>query len=810
VGVSLPPLLLLFAGSGAAALIYETVWLQLLQLVIGSSAVSVGVLLGTFMGGMCLGSLGLPKAISSRRHPLRVYALLELGVGICALLLLASMPLIGRVYFAAGGSGISGFLVRGLVSAVCLLPPTILMGATLPAVSRWIETTPEGVSWLGWFYAGNIAGAVCGCLAAGFYLLRFYDMATATFVAVLLNIIVAALAWKLALSVRLKPDATSGVGPKPDATSDASPSVASGFSLTPAWTVYLAIALSGFSALAGEVIWTRLIGLLFGATVYTFSIILAAFLIGLGAGSAGGSVLARRVAHPRVALACCQLLAAAAISWTAHKLTVSFPYWPITPTLSPNVGVDFEMDLVRTLWAVLPPAFFWGASFPLALASVAETERDSARLVGAVYAANTTGAVVGALGASLLLVAWLGSQRAQQIMMVASLLAAVAAIGSVSPVRRAGIAGMIVLIVLVLFDGWLLRGIRPVPGLVIEYGRFTATVQGQAGDIIFSGEGLNSSVAVSRLPNGRLGYHNAGKIQASSEPQDMRLQRMLGHLTTLVPPHARSVLVIGCGAGVTAGAVSIDPLVERVTIAEIEPLVPRVVSTYFGAENHHVIDNPKVRVEIDDARHFLLTSKDKFDAITSDPLDPWVKGAATLYTKEFFEAARAHLNPGGVVTLFVQLYESTPEAVKSEMGTFFAVFPEGIIAGNTFRGVGYDTVLLGQVGPAHIDVDALDARLTDPAYAAVSQSLRDVGVRSAVDLLASYAGRAVDLQPWLRGAAINRDGDLRLQYLAGLGLNANEGDRVYAEILKYRRYPDDLFVGSERLLGPLRRRISQP
>jgi spermidine synthase len=807
VGVSLPALLLLFVGSGAAALIYETVWLQLLQLVIGSSAVSVGVLLGTFMGGMCLGSLWLPRAVSSRRHPLRVYALLELGVGACGLALLAAMPLVGRVYFAAavsGGSAFGGFLVRGLVSAVCLLPPTILMGATLPAVSRWIETTPEGVSWLGWFYAGNIAGAVCGCLAAGFYLLRFYDMASATFVAVGLNVIVAVLAWLASRSFRPQPDARHATTNPIERAR-----VASGFGRTSTWSVYAAIALSGFAALAGEVIWTRLIGVLFGATVYTFSIILAAFLIGLGAGSAAGSVLARRVARPRVALACCQLLAAAAISWTAHKLTVSFPYWPITPTLSPNVGVDFEMDFVRTLWAILPPAFFWGASFPLALASVAETERDSARLVGSVYAANTIGAVAGALGASLVLMAWIGSQHSQQVMMLVSMLAAVAALGPALSVRRSGLTGLMTLLILLAFDGWLLGGIRPMPGLVIAYGRFTAAVQGQAGDIVFSGEGLHSSVAVSRLPNGRLGYHNAGKIQASSEPQDMRLQRMLGHLTTLVPAHARSVLVIGCGAGVTAGAVSIDPLVERVTIAEIEPLVPRVVSKYFGAENHHVIDNPKVRVQIDDARHFLLTSKEKYDAITSDPLDPWVKGAATLYTREFFEAARAHLNPGGVVTLFVQLYESTPDAVKSEMATFFSVFPEGIIAGNTFRGVGYDTVLLGQAGPTRIDVDALDARLSDRAYAPVAQSLRDVGVRSAVDLLASYAGRAADLQPWLRDAALNHDGDLRLQYLAGLGLNANEGDRVYAEILRYRRYPEDLFVGSEATISRLRSRISR-
>ena len=136
------------------------------------------------------------------------------------------------------------------------------------------------------------------------------------------------------------------------------------------------------------------------------------------------------------------------------------------------------------------------------------------------------------------------------------------------------------------------------------------------------------------------------------------------------------MLVIGCGAGVTAGAVSIDPAVEHQTIAEIEPLVPQVVVEVFGEHNFHVVDNPKVHVRIDDARHYLLTTNEKFDAITSDPLDPWVKGAAMLYTREFFELAKQHLNPGGAVTLFVQLYESNTEAVKSEIATFFEAFPE--------------------------------------------------------------------------------------------------------------------------------------
>src|SRR5258705_7270041 len=268
-------------------------------------------------------------------------------------------------------------------------------------------------------------------------------------------------------------------------------------------------------------------------------------------------------------------------------------------------------------------------------------------------------------------------------------------------------------------------------------------------EIIYAGEGVTASVAVSRTPAGVLNYHNAGKVQASSEPQDMRLQRMLGHLTTLIPDNPKKVLVIGCGAGVTAGAVSIDPAVEHETIAEIEPLVPRVLSTYFPQHNFDVVRNPKVHVRIDDARHFVETTSEKFDAVTSDPLDPWVKGAAMLYTAEFFELAKQHLNPGGVVTLFVQLYESNTEAVKSEIGTFLEVFPNGIVFGNTNEGKGYDLVLLGQVQPTKIDVDAIQARLQRPEYAPVQQSLREIGMNSAVDLFATYAGRRTDLQPWV-------------------------------------------------------------
>src|SRR6516165_4154411 len=194
----LPVLLVLFVGSGCAALIYEVVWLQLLQLVIGSTAVSLGVLLGTFMGGMCLGSLLLPRLVSIQRHPLRVYALLELGIGAIGLVVLFGMPSVEHVYARYAGHGPLGILLRGAVVGVCLLPPTLLMGATLPAIARWVETTREGVAWLGFFYGGNIAGAVFGCLLAGFYLLRVHDMAVATYVAVAIDIVVAGISFALA------------------------------------------------------------------------------------------------------------------------------------------------------------------------------------------------------------------------------------------------------------------------------------------------------------------------------------------------------------------------------------------------------------------------------------------------------------------------------------------------------------------------------------------------------------------------------------------------------------------------------------
>jgi spermidine synthase len=783
-------MLLLSFGSGVAALIYEVVWFQLLELVIGSTTVSLAVLLATFMGGMCLGSLILPRLVSTQRHPLRVYALIELGIGVLGILVLHLVPLVGGLYAAWTGYGLKGFLLRGTVAAACLLPPTLLMGATLPALSREIKTTNEGVSWLGFFYGANIAGAVLGCLLSGFYLLRKFDVYAATYAATAINLSMAGLALVLAQLIPREGHPDDRVRPALAGKSGA--------------TVYIAISLSGLCALAAEATWTRMLGLLFGASVYTLSIIVAVFLVGLGIGSGIGALLSRVLVSPRTALGWCQWLAACAIAWTAYNLGASLPYWPINPSISSSIWFNFELDLVRSFWALLPPTILWGASFPLALAAAAAASKgqDPARLMGGVYAANTFGAIAGALGASLILVAWVGSGRTEQLLIglsiVAGLLLLVPSKPNWSGLGWGGFA--------LLLGSFLFFTVPPIAKVLIAYGRYAATWVGK-GDIVYAAEGMNSSVAVASFPAGVLTFHVAGKIQASNVPRDMRLQRMLGHLTTLTTASPRSVLVIGCGAGITAGAVSIDPRVDRETIVEIEPLVPRAASTYFSEPNFDVLRNPKVQVRIDDGRHYLMTTQERFDGITVDPLDPWVKGAANLYTKEFLEVMKQHLNRGGVVTLYIQLFETDLEAVKSSVATFFEVFPNGTIWGNPYQGQGHDMVLLGQVEPLRIDLDEMEQRIGYRDGSKMAQSLAEIGMNSPVDLFASYAGRRSDLTQWLRNVPLNRDRNLRMQYLAGLGLNLDDAAAIYAGLLAYRRFPGDLFVSVEGRVDSLREAI---
>ena len=798
----LMPALLLFVGSGAAALIYEVVWFQLLQFVIGSSSLSLGVLLATFMGGMGLGSWLYSRVVPCKWHPLAVYAVLELLIGLLGLAIVFLMPLASRWYLEWVQGHQSGVAVRCILAASCLLPPTLCMGATLPAIARWMQTTPSGVSRMGLFYAANIAGAVCGCLLAGFYLLRVYSLEVTTAVALAINLIVAAIGWSMSRIATYQPSVV--------ADADKQVVQRQGTHLA----IYLAIGLSGLTALGAEVLWTRALSLMLGATVYSFSLILAVFLIGLGLGSHVGSGLAAGKVNPRLLFGVFQTALIGCITWAAWALYQWLPYWPIDVSLSKSHWLSLQLDITRSLFAMLPAAFCWGASFPLAIASVSRPGQDPGRLVGGIYAANTLGAIGGALLFSALFIPWMGTQNAHRVLLglvgCSSLIVLVPVLyqtvvhRTTSRTVEAMLWGSVVSILIANAAGWAALTAPEIPPGLIGYGRYLPTYE-KLPNFVYWGEGSNASIAVSEESDGTRNFHVSGKVVASSNPFDMRLQRLLSHLPALVHPEPKTVLVVGCGAGVTAGTFLTHPSIERIVICEIEALIPPAAGKQFGAENNHVIDDPRVEIVIDDARHYIATTKEKFDIITSDPIHPWVKGAATLYSQEYFELTAARLNPGGVVTQWVPLYETSPEAANSQIGTFMKAFPHGTIWGTEANGGGYHLVLMAQIEPTKIDFLEWEQRLNRRDHQHVQFSLAEIGLGTIEFLLKTYAGRAADLNEWIEPKYINQDHHLRLQYLAGVSLNRYDEDQIYRSILKHRCFPEDLMVVPEPIEVELRR-----
>lgn len=795
----MPWALLLFLGSGFSALIYELVWFQLLELVVGSSAVSLGILLSVFMGGLGLGSLLLAKLAPEREHPFRVYAFLELGLAIAGILVLFEIPLFGRLSLGSGSQGAASLIVRALMAGLSLLPPTVLMGATLPAIARWVRATPRGIGWLGRLYAGNIAGGILGCLLAGFFLLRSFDVWVAAAVAVAVNLCASALAFRLAARAPRSNEPALAAVPQPHRGRSIAPGVL--------WT----IALSGLCALAGEVVWTRLLAMMLGPTVFTFSIILAVYLLGLGVGSGIGSLIARESPRPARALGRCQALLGIAIAWAAFMVNGSLPYWPPPFTQSP--WITFQLDMARSLWALLPATVLWGASFPLALAAGASDTGDPARWVGRVYAANTLGSILGALVFTLWIIPSFGTHAAQQVMVALSMGAGLWLLGSPLARERRSAWGWLGALGGVALGVALVVKLPEVPDDVIALGRYVSWGMARPGGtanvaqdprILYRGEGLTSSVAVSENGGVRL-FHVSGKVEASTYPDDMRLQRMLGHLPALMQGAPRSVLVVGCGAGVTAGTFTRYPSVRRIVICEIEPLVPRRVAPYFAAENYGVVSDPRVEIVYDDARHYILTSREKFDVITSDPIHPWVSGSATLYSRDYFDLVRRHLNPGGTVSQWVPIYEAGEKSVRGEIATFLSVFPQATLWANRNHAGGEDLVMLGTTSQPAFDLDGIDQQWQSPEGAEIARSLKDVGFRTPLDLFGTYVGRGPDLAPWVAGAEVDRDPKPWLQYQAGLDSYTQQTVDVLAKLLPYRRFPEDLFVGSPGAKQALKR-----
>ena len=811
-------IVLLSLGSGCAALIYELVWFQLLRLVIGSSSISLGILLASFMGGMCLGSWALARLVSVRFHPLRVYAALELAIGGFGATLPWWLPWISNWYLSVADESYTGVTARAVVAALAVLPATLLMGATLPAVARWVKSTPDGLAQLGTFYGANIFGAVLGCLLAGFVLLPWTDVVITSYVAAAINFVVAIVAWQLARIFAYSP-APEG----PSTTIDNQPHTRR--------LVCLVAGLSGFTALAAEVVWTRLLALQFGSTVYTFAIILAVFLAGLGLGSVAAAHWVRHTNRPLLSLALAQLAIVCLMPFANYVITRVVPYWPRPEVYATkDVYWVFLHDTMRTIAAVLPSAFFWGASFPLALAATGGGQGDAGRLVGQVYAANMLGAIAGALAASSFLVPWIGSQHTQQLIAVTAGVAAVLAWvtagrtrlpdSSLSRKRREArtqqrgaahdsryrLRGPVVLI-----------GITVIAAISIAqppYGFFGRSLYPNLWDNftnVFQKEGQSTTVVVQTAP--QIPYRFiciGGKVEASSLPVDLRCQRLLGHLAALIHPAPKKTLTVGMGTASTAGCFVLHPHIEDNVICEIEPAVRAAAGDFFTKENNGVIQHERTRIHFDDARHFLAITDEYFDIITADPINSWIRGAAALYSAEYFELCKQRLNPGGIVVQWIPLYEKDLGTAKCELATFLEAFPHATLWTSWIESDGHqqnhDIIAVGQLEPASLDLAEIERRIR--ANPRLRASLAEVNLSTIPELMGQYAGNGKDLLPWLADAEINRDRTLRLEYLAGLSLFLYESHSIFEEIAAHRRYPAEMLKNAVQFEAEIRKRLN--
>jgi spermidine synthase len=414
------------------------------------------------------------------------------------------------------------------------------------------------------FYGANLAGSVFGCLLAGFFLLRLYDMTTATCAAATLNVVVAIAALVLAGKTAAAPQTEI---PLSDTETQSSyPSL-----------VYFTIALSGLSALGAEVVWTRLLSLLLGGTVYTFSIILAVFLIGMGLGSGAGSIIARTCAAPRSALAFCQLALAGAIAWAAFVICRSLPYWPINPGMYTNDWGPwhmFQLDILRAAWMVLPASLLWGASFPLAIASIAVPGRDPGRMVAAIYASNTIGAILGSLGFSLLVIPRFGTRWAQQSLILIAAISAVIAFVSCASAPRSigargsklsgltfarlsyGIAALLAVTILIetvsgipwMMVAWVIFGNLQARGKRISEKDDPLQGSKPFSGTVYVGEGMNVSSPSRNRP--RAFFHGAGKVQHPASLRTCPAADARSSSPACRTGSGKGRFVVACGAGV--------------------------------------------------------------------------------------------------------------------------------------------------------------------------------------------------------------------------------------------------------------------
>ncbi|MEZ5285306.1 MAG: fused MFS/spermidine synthase [Vicinamibacterales bacterium] len=758
--------LVLFALSGAAALVYEVIWTRLLTQQIGHGLAAASTVLAAFMGGLAVGAAAGGR-IGQRltpRQALRAYGFLEFGIAAVAVVLpwvLAALRPLLQALYDNGDSGLAFGAVRLGSSLVLLSLPAAAMGATFPVASRWMVARAAAVSSdAGRLYAANTLGAAAGALAAGFVLLPALGLSGATWVGVALNVAAAAGALRLAAHVSEEPTAAPAPAPAVKPTGRSKKAVPQAQAMRPEgqpWLAAAALGVTGLASLTLQVVWTRLLASILGPTTYAFSAVVAVFILGIAGGSAFGAWISRRTRAPIRALALC-VGASGGLGLVAASL-VDRALLEVAGWVA-GTEATFSTVLVResllTGAMLMPMALAFGAAFPLALAVAARTDDTVVSDLGLVYAINTLGAIIGALLSGFVLVPWLGLHDTVRLVALVTAAGAAALAWWAGP-RRAW--APLLLAAVVGIAAWVAPGWDP---RLLSSGayKYAASIRAPdlqtaltAGAIRYYREGATATVAVRDLA-GTTSLSIDGKVDASNSA-DMLTQRLLAHVPLLLHPAPRSAVILGLGSGVTLGSALTHPL-ERATVLEISPEVVEA-SRFFETENHRALDDPRTRLIVGDGRTHLLMADEQYDVIVSEPSNPWMAGIASLFTQEFFQAARARLAPGGVLCQWAHTYDISEADLRSIVATFLSVFPDG-----TLWLVGEaDVLLIGSTEPLTGRVAGIEQAWTRPGVAA---DLAGVGAQSPLAVLSLFIAEGATLRTWASDAPIQTDNLTRLEF----------------------------------------------
>ncbi len=758
-GASLAPLLLLFFLSGASALVYQVLWMRLLALVFGVTVHAASTVLAAFMTGLALGSALAGRLADRTARPLVAFAIVEALVAVAALATPFGFAGVEVVYVRLHGTlgdwPLLVGIVRLVLSFAVLMVPATLMGATLPLVvkSALAKGTILGrqVSLL---YACNTAGAVAGALVAGIWMIPQLGISWAFRFAAAINLVVAVAA--LVLARRMAPVADPAGTPAP-----AEPAASAAEAIVPVPSplvrrlILLTFAVSGFVSFGLEIIWFRMLVLLFRPTTYAFTVMLATVLAGIAIGSALSTPLtSRRRWNPLAALAILEvLIALAAVTSMAVIGRANGVYMGSGPVFAGTPFSYFGPMAVTSIVAILPPALLMGMAFPIGIALWASgvEEQHAGERIGILYAVNVAGAVAGSLLTGFVLLATIGSRVSLLATSALSLVAGLLLLTQL-PRRRPALAGGLAAVAAFAFIGW--RTPDPVTSLLAS--RYPREVP------IWRQEDGHATVSIlkrsSNFAQPVHGLYVNGMHQASDTPTMVTYHKLIGTLPMAVHPEPKRALVIGVGGGATAGAVAAFSPDTRVDVVELSPAVV-AGAHHFAGINQDLFRRPNVTLRVDDGRNYMLLTDERYDVITADVILPVHAGAGNLYSEEYYRLMRRALHRHGIALQWIGSGGETE--YKLIMRTFVSVFPN-----TTLWHAG--SLMIGSTRPLVLDEQAFRSKQALPASKA---ALDAMGFKSFEALLGSYTAGPSEIRKFLGEGRVLTDDQPLTEYFLSLPQN---------------------------------------